>query len=36
MTIRTRITEVKSVKQIFNKTLKEFGEVTGGLAALRG
>ena len=34
MTIRTRITEVKSVKQIFNKTLKEFGEVTGRLAAL--
>ena len=36
MTIRTRITEVKSVKQIFNETLKDFSEVTGRLAALRG
>jgi len=29
-----RITEVKPVKQIFDETLKEFGEVTGRLAAL--
>ena len=31
-----RITEVKPVKQIFDETLKEFGEVTGRLAALSG
>ena len=31
-----RITEVKAVKQIFDETLKEFGEVTGRLAALSG
>ena len=29
-----RITEVKPVKQIFDETLKEFGEVTGRLASL--
>lgn len=29
-----RITEVKPVKQIFDETLKEFGEVTGRLARL--
>ena len=29
-----RITEVKPVKQIFDETLKEFGEVTGRLAGL--
>ncbi|MDB2437299.1 nitronate monooxygenase [Hellea sp.] len=29
-----RITEVKPVKQIFDETLKEFGEVTGRLAKL--
>ena len=29
-----RITEIKPVKQIFDETLKEFGEVTGRLAAL--
>jgi len=29
-----RITEVKPVKQIFDETLKEFGEVTGRLVAL--
>lgn len=31
-----RITKVKPVKQIFDETLKEFGEVTGRLAALSG
>lgn len=31
-----RITEVKPVAQIFEETLKEFGEVTGRLAALSG
>ena len=31
-----RITEVKPVKQIFDETLKEFGEVTGRLAAISG
>ena len=31
-----RIKEVKPVKQIFDETLKEFGEVTGRLAALSG
>ena len=31
-----RIKEVKPVKQIFEETLKEFGEVTGRLAALSG
>lgn len=31
-----RITEVKPVKQIFDEALKEFGEVTGRLAALSG
>lgn len=31
-----RITEIKPVKQIFDETLKEFGEVTGRLAALNG
>lgn len=31
-----RITEVTPVKQIFDETLKEFGEVTGRLAALSG
>ena len=31
-----RITEVKAVKQIFDETLKEFGEVTGRLAAISG
>lgn len=29
-----RITEVKPIKQIFDETLKEFGEVTGRLASL--
>ncbi|MGY0601966.1 MAG: nitronate monooxygenase, partial [Paraglaciecola chathamensis] len=29
-----RIKETKSVKQIFDETLTEFGEVTGRLAAL--
>jgi len=31
-----RITEVKPVKQIFDETLKEFGEITGRLAKLSG
>ena len=31
-----RIKEVKPVKQIFDETLKEFGEVTGRLAAISG
>ena len=31
-----RITKVKPVKQIFDETLKEFGEVTGRLAVLSG
>ena len=31
-----RIKEVKAVKQIFDETLKEFGEVTGRLAAISG
>ena len=30
-----RITNIKPVKQIFDETLKEFGEITGRLAALR-